>query len=161
MSTAHINIGSNLGHRAALIDRAVSLLSERVGEVLAVSEPVESAPWGYCSPNPFLNRGVNVRTSLDACALLGRLHEIEREIAPGSAHRTADGAYADRSIDLDLICLDSEVVDTGGVTVPHPRMHLREFVLVPMARIWPDWEHPQLHLTPQKMIDALRNNPTP
>lgn len=154
---AHINIGSNLGHRADQIARAVFLLAQRVGTVRRVSAPVESPSWGYESPNTFLNVGVNVETDLAPDEIVGRLQAIEREIDPACRHRNARGGYVDRKIDIDLICIGDMVTDTAVATVPHPRMHEREFVLRPMLEILPDWEHPLLHEKVGKLLENLCN----
>jgi len=155
--TAHINIGSNLGHRAELIARAVSLLAGSIGRVERVSSPVESAAWGYESDNVFLNVGVNVNTDLVADEIVGRLKRIEREIDPAGTHRDSDGNYVDRMIDLDLICLDNVVSSSEIAQVPHPHMQAREFVLRPMAEILPDWVHPASGKNAAKMLAELCN----
>lgn len=142
----------------ANISRAVSLLAERVGRVEAVSSLFESVAWGYESENSFCNVGVNVETGLSAPCIVARLKEIERTIDAGSCHRNADGSYADRIIDLDLISLDSEIWNLDNVVVPHPRMHLRDFVLVPMSEILPAWKHPLLALTPDELLSVSDNN---
>ena len=100
---AHINIGSNLGRRAELISRAVSLLDPLVGSVLAVSQPIETEAEGFSSENLFLNVGVNVETPLAPKEIISRLQQIERMVDAGVCHRTATGNYCDRTIDLDLI----------------------------------------------------------
>lgn len=140
--TAHINIGSNLGDRAANIRRAVLLAGEHIGPVTAQSTVIESPAWGYDSALPFLNQGINVETDLTPLQIVRKLKAIEQEIAPGGTHRSADGTYADRIIDLDLICLGQTVSTDPEATVPHPRMFERDFVLRPLAEILPDW---QLH----------------
>lgn len=149
---AHINIGSNLGRRAELISRAVSLLDPLVGKVLAVSQPIETEAVGFRSDNLFLNVGVNVETELCPTSIIDRLQLIERLVDADVCHRTATGNYCDRTIDLDLICLGNAVCSSPEATLPHPRMAGRRFVLVPMAEILPDWIHPQLKLTPQQML---------
>lgn len=101
--------------------------------------------------------GVNVQTDLEPEEVMLRLLQIEQEIAPGQSHRTAVGTYADRIIDLDLICAGQTVVNSPVLQLPHPRLHLREFVLLPLAEIWPDWEHPQLGFNAEKMIERLGN----
>ncbi len=158
---AHINIGSNLGNRAEIISRAVSLIDRHLGKVSSLSRPIESMPWGYDSPNPFLNIGANVETDLHADSILSILKKIEQIIAPGERHRNASGKYTDRTIDLDLICLGSFTCDNHWLTLPHPRMAQREFVLLPLAEILPDWIHPTLNLSVKEMIDALYNKNTP
>lgn len=154
---AHINIGSNIGNRAENISRAVSLLGRRVGRVSEVSLPIESEAWGYRSANAFLNLGVNVESNHDGESILKMLKEIEAEIAPDGRHRDASGGYADRVIDLDLICMGREVADTPTLTLPHPRMHLREFVLVPLTEILPGWVHPVLGKSAEKLLEELYN----
>lgn len=160
MITAHINIGSNLGDRAALIGRAVAAISARL-RVTAVSTPVETAPWGFRSSLPFLNVGLNVETGPDMTPerLLAELLDIERTIDAAS-HRTADGSYADRAIDIDLICYGSVTTPPDAhPALPHPRMHLRDFVLLPMAEILPAWRHPLLHLTPSQLLRGMDSHP--
>lgn len=159
--TAHINIGTNLGHREANLRIAARLLSEHVGPVTAISPFIESMPWGYDSPHAYLNCGVNVETELDAPSLVKKLRAIELMIDADGNHRTATGGYADRVIDLDLIALDSCVCALTEATVPHPRMHLREFVLRPMACVWPGWRHPLLNTTAAQLLGALHNNEKP
>lgn len=156
MITAHINIGSNLGNRAANISRAVDRIDQCCGAVESISAPYESAPWGYDSPNQYLNAGINLRTSLSIQQLMQQLKAVEAELAPGQNHRDSRGKYADRTIDLDLIAYGTECLQSDSITVPHPRMHLRDFVLIPMAQVWPCWEHPLLHLTPQQLLHQMQ-----
>lgn len=141
-----------------LLDCAVSCLASRLGPILARSSVIESQPWGYESSNLFLNIGVNVQTSLSAPEIVKVLKGIERDVAPDDAHRDACGNYADRFIDLDLICLDNQVCNNPEAMVPHPRMCLREFVMRPLAEIWPSWVHPQLGLSASKILEELCNN---
>ncbi len=156
MSTAHISIGSNLGDRAALIERAVAAISARFA-VTAVSRPVESEPWGYSSPHPFINVGVNIEIGpgMTPETLLDILLEFQNSI-DSSAHRNTDGSYADRAIDIDLICYGSVATPPDAhPALPHPRMHLREFVLIPMIEILPTWRHPLLGLTSARLLHRL------
>ncbi len=155
---AHINIGSNLGHRAEILSRAVTLLSERVGKVLAVSNPVETWPDGFDSPNLFLNIGVNVETDLTPSRIVAALGEIELLIDPETCHRTASGEYCDRKIDLDLICLGQTVSTDSDAMVPHPRMHQRDFVVIPLMELLPDWTHPLLLLKPSEIYKRITDS---
>lgn len=152
---AHVNIGSNLGDRMALIGRAVAMLRDEF-EGVTVSQPVESEPWGFESMHPFVNVGVNLSTDLTPAELLKRLLTIQNAIDP-TPHRHPDGGYADRAIDLDLITMEQLTCEADPV-LPHPRMHLRPFVLAPMAEIWPEWRHPLLKLTPQQILDEPYTN---
>lgn len=160
MPVAYINIGSNQGDRRANIAHAVALITDKLHVKPSVSTIVESEPWGYASALPYLNVGVAFDTTLSPVELLDRLLSIERSISP-APHRTADGTYADRIIDIDLIaCGDTLLVDAitpagALLTLPHPRMHLRTFVLEPMAELAPNWVHPLLKLTPSDMLKSL------
>lgn len=136
MPIAHLNIGSNLGDRRDNLSRAVALLRGRAGHVLAVSDPVESAPWGYDSTNRFLNIGLDIDTSLSPLDLLDTLQAIEREISP-MAHRNPDGTYRDRAVDIDIILYDDLEIASERLTIPHPLMHRRDFVLTPLRQLHP------------------------
>lgn len=155
MPTAYINIGSNIGDRATLIERAVAAIELALHAGCRRSAIFESEPWGFDSRNRFLNLGIAVDTTLNPQMLLATLQSIERDISP-SPHRNSDGSYADRAIDIDLIAVDSLTCDSPALTLPHPRMHMREFVLQPLCELNPDWEHPILHQTAARMLEELR-----
>lgn len=143
MTTAHLNIGSNLGSSPLdNITKAIDLLGIHAGQIVAVSAPFSSLPWGYESARTFVNVGVNLRTSLTPERLLQTTQAVERMVAPADRHRTPQGGYADRVIDIDIIAMDSLTSLTAHPLLPHPLMHLREFVLVPMLEVWPQWRHP-------------------
>lgn len=155
MPTAYINIGSNMGDRAALIDRAVAHIEHLCGTSARRAPIIESEPWGYESPNPFLNLGIAIDTDIAPLQLLHRLQAIELLISPAS-HRDSDGNYIDRLIDIDLIAIDEIVVTLPELTLPHPRMHLRRFVLAPMCTLAPNWQHPLLHATASELFSRLK-----
>ncbi len=136
MPLAHLNIGSNKGDRLGYISRAVALIASMAGKVNAVSEPVESEPWGFDSDNRFINVGLNLDTELTPLQLLEVLQKIERTISP-DPHRNPDGSYRDRPIDIDIIVYSGVTMDTPRLTLPHPRMRQRQFVMGPYLEIWP------------------------
>lgn len=155
MATAHINIGSNIGDRKAAISLAVTVIEREFNRTATCSDLIESVPWGYDSSNRFLNMGINIDTG--TCSpedVLKIIQKIQSDIDP-SAHRDCSGNYIDRRIDIDIIAIDDIVMSTPQLELPHPRMHQRNFVLEPMAQIWPDWIHPLLHKSPQQLIDCL------
>ena len=160
MAKIHINIGSNTGDRAAQIERAVAALCERLDPScraeIRLAPIEESEPWGFEAANKFLNLGlmVDMPGDADAFAVLDALQAVEREIAD-VPHRNSDGSYADRPIDLDLIAVDDRVIDTERLQLPHPRMHLRDFVLRPVAALEPDWRHPLTGMTAGQMLSSL------
>lgn len=142
--TAHINIGSNLGDSRAIIEAAVAELAalSTDGECRR-SSFVESEPWGYDSPNRFLNIGIDIESCLPPLELLHALQAIERRVAarfasggnPGNDHRNPDGTYRDRALDIDLIIYGDLTMDTPELTLPHPRAALRPFVLGPLREL--------------------------
>ncbi len=154
MATAHISVGSNIGDRLALIGQAVAAIEALCGTAGVRSEIMESEPWGYDSPNRYMNMCMAVSTDLGPQELLRELLRIQHSIDAGD-HRDASGGYADRAIDIDLIALDDMVIETPELTLPHPRMHQREFVLRPMCQTAPEWRHPLLHLTPAEALARL------
>lgn len=157
MPAVHVNIGSNLGDSHSLVRSAAEAISRRLGVGIRMAPPEESEPWGFSSANRFVNLGIVFESDLDPIALLDILQEVEQSISP-AAHRHPDGSYADRLIDIDLIAAGNAVVDSPRLTLPHPRMHLRPFVLRPMERLQPGWVHPRLGLTPSEMLRLLSGN---
>lgn len=148
------NIGSNLGNRRLNLSRAVRMIGEEFG-AFEISHVVESDPDGFDSTNSFLNVGISFHSELAPQDLLSRLQRIERAISPAS-HRDAEGGYIDRVIDIDIIAIDREVIDTESLKVPHPRMAQRDFVLVPLEELAPAWTHPVTGLTPSQMLENLK-----
>lgn len=115
---------------------------------------VESEPWGFSSGNGFLNVGVEMDVCLPPDELMARLLDVQNGIC-ASSHRDSSGGYVDRMIDIDLIFYGDVVMDTPSLVLPHPRMHLREFVLRPVAELSPEWVHPLFNLTARQLLERL------
>ena len=153
MAFVLINIGSNLGNRRLNLSRAMRAVGEEFGE-FEMSHVVESAPWGFDSTNSFLNVGMAFNTDLSPEEVLDRLQAIEQRLAPGS-HRTPQGGYADRELDIDIVAIDREIIDSERLKVPHPHLARRRFFLEPLAELVPGWVNPVNGLTPSEMLMAL------
>ena len=144
--TLYLNIGSNIGDRRSNLLRAVALLEQLawiIPGTLRLSDLIQSQPWGFESQNTFLNIGVAVDIKPDTPPLkiLDDTLAVQNEIDP-SSHRYIDNTYIDRVIDIDIIAIDSLVFNHPRLIIPHPRMHLRPFVMEPMRQLAPDWQHP-------------------
>lgn len=129
----YLSIGSNLGDKEDNINNAVSLLDKTVGAVCRRSSFYYSEPWGFNSENNFVNIVVAVDTELSPIDLLHATQNIERML--GRAEKTTDNVYTDRIIDIDIILYGNLHIDMPELKIPHPLMHLRNFVMVPLAEI--------------------------
>ena len=149
----YLNIGSNIGDRRDNLYRAVVALAAQTQEC-AVSSIVESEPWGFESENRFMNLGVSFNSDIEPQEMLDRIHDIERSLGSAS-HRDADGGYIDRLVDIDIVAIDDLVIDTPPLQVPHPHLPERDFFLIPMQQLAPDWHHPVTGLTATEMLENL------
>jgi 2-amino-4-hydroxy-6-hydroxymethyldihydropteridine diphosphokinase len=152
-ATAFIALGSNLGERRAHLAGALAALEQGAGvSVVAVSPLFETAPVGPPPQGPYLNAAARLASELDAPALLARLHAIE------AAHGRERGAQRDlpRTLDLDLLLFEALCCETPGLSVPHPRLHERPFVLEPLRRIAAEVVHPGLGETIEKLAARAR-----
>ena len=149
----YLNIGSNTGNRRDNLYRAVAFLVAGTSGG-AVSSIVESEPWGFESDNRFLNLGVKLSSDIEPQQMLERIHDIERRLG-SAAHRDADGGYIDRLVDIDIVAIDDQIIDTPTLQVPHPHLPERAFFLRPMMQLAPDWRHPVSGLTAAEMLEKM------
>jgi 2-amino-4-hydroxy-6-hydroxymethyldihydropteridine diphosphokinase len=148
--TVYLSLGTNLGDRAANLKQAISSLPPQM-TVKAKSNVYETPPWGYTEQGAFLNQVVMATTYLEPELLLKHLKRLE--VALG---REATFRYGPRLIDIDILFYDDMVLSTPLLTVPHPHLHERGFVLLPMMDIAPDHVHPVTGKSVREMI-ALSN----
>lgn len=130
----YIGLGSNLGNGRENLNKAVRLLGERIGEVLATSNYVKSEPWGFESTNLFTNGVTVLRTDLSPIEVLDRTEQIEREMGRTQKHKAGEN-YTDRVIDLDIIIYDDVHIETDRLTIPHPHYQKRTFVTAPLIEL--------------------------
>ncbi len=147
MQDAYVALGANLGDREASLKEAIRRLREEPDlELQRISPVYETAPVGYTDQPSFLNMTIGLRTAISPLDLLRRLLAIERDMG-----RVRDIRWGPRNIDLDLLAYDSIAMDTPELTLPHPRMGERAFVLVPLKDIWPE----ELPFPWEKQLSAM------
>ena len=152
MVTAYLGVGTNIGNKRGNLITAAALLAERVGDVLALSTIYETEPWGFDSENTFLNAVIVLQTSLTPFELLDATRLIEIEL--GRVEKS-DGTYHDRTIDIDLLMVDDMILHTDHLTLPHPLLHKRAFVMEPLAEVASDVRHPVLGKTIRELLIEL------
>ena len=150
MTQTAIALGSNIGDRLGTIRQAVMLLEERSLRISASSDVFETPPWGMENQPRFLNACVLAETDILPRVLLELLLNIESDLG-----RTRRYKWGPREIDLDLLFYDDQVFNESGLVLPHPQMHRRAFVLVPLVQIAPDWRHPVLGKSVRELAGSL------
>lgn len=131
MATAYLGLGSNLGNGKENLYKALLLIEEQIGPVLAVSSFVESEPWGFESEHRFTNAVCVVETDLAPLQLLDQSQFIERQLGRNHKHRPGE-SYTDRIIDIDILTYDNLQYADDRLTLPHPLIEKRDFVWIPM-----------------------------
>jgi 2-amino-4-hydroxy-6-hydroxymethyldihydropteridine diphosphokinase len=142
----YLSLGTNLGNRAANLKQAISLLPPQM-TVKAKSKVYETPPWGHTDQEQFLNQAVKTTSYLEPEKLLKHIKRLE--VAMG---RKASFRYGPRLIDIDILFYNDEILKTPALTIPHPHLHERGFVLMPMMDIAPDLVHPVMKKSIREMI---------
>ena len=149
MATVYLGLGTNLGNKEANLRTAIYKLQERIGKQVSLSSFYETAPWGFESDHSFLNAAIGLETSLSPIEILHITQEIEKEL--GRTKKTVNGSNSARLIDIDIHLYDTLVLQTPALTIPHPLMTERDFVMKPLIEIAGNVIHP----TRQKTLSEL------
>ena len=145
MATVYLGLGTNLGNKEANLRTAIYKLQERIGKQVSLSSFYETAPWGFESDHSFLNAAIGLETNLYPIEVLHITQEIEKEL--GRTKKSVNGSYSDRLIDIDILLYDNLVLQTPELTIPHPLMTERDFVMKPLIEIAGNVIHPTLQKT--------------
>ena len=148
MHQAIISLGSNLGNRLDLLNRALALIEKEGVKIKTLSSIYETPAWGF-NGSPFYNACALIETSMSPKGLLSGFFKIEEKLG---RFRNLINGYSARQIDLDLLFYEDNIVSLQDIKIPHPRLHLRNFVLVPLVEIAPQWHHPILKKTTLELL---------
>ena len=133
MSIVYLGLGSNLGNKEQHITTAVKHLEQRVGKVRRLSSLLKTEPWGFTSPHSFVNAAVSIDTILSPHEVLEATQQIERDM--GRKQKSMNGEYHDRIIDIDILLYADMEINEKDLIIPHPLMHQRDFVMIPLREI--------------------------
>jgi len=153
LKKVYISIGSNLGNRLQNLQDAVFLLGKEVGMPKKVSKVYESSSWGFDAPD-FLNACLELETYLTPGILLEKILNIEKKMG---RVRTQERDYASRNIDIDILYHGNEILQSDNLIIPHPKLHERKFVLLPLADIAPQFYHPVLGKDTRNLIQECKD----
>lgn len=144
MNVTYLCLGGNIGDRETALKLALSKIEEQIGKITSQSSIYETEAWGVENQQAYLNQCIEVKTNLSAPSLIESLLLIEKELG---RMRTISATYEPRTIDIDILFYNQDIIDEPKLMVPHPRLHLRKFVLIPLNEIASNYLHPLLNKT--------------
>lgn len=154
MNKLFFEIGGNQGNKISNISLAKEAITNNIGIIVNESGIYESPPWGFESNDSFYNQTLLVETKLPIEKVLERLLEIEKLLGRvRSASR-----YSSRTMDIDILFYDKVIMNTDLLSIPHPRMHLRKFVLIPLCEIAPDFIHPVFNKDIKQLLNECKDD---
>lgn len=149
MNTVYLSLGSNEGDRMQWLQKALMLLGDLDGKIVKVSSVSETAAWGITDQPDFLNMAIEYETEETAAELLAGINDIESQLG-----RQRDVKWGPRTLDIDILLFNDEVINTPDLIIPHPYLQERLFTLMPLAELAPDYIHPILHKSISDLLAA-------
>jgi len=153
MNTVYIQLGSNIGERKSYIAKSMDQIEENIGKIIIESSIFETIPWGNENQNNFLNSVIKINTTLDAFRVLKKSQEIENNL-----DRERVEKWGERTIDIDILFYNNEIINTTKLNIPHPFIQQRKFVLVPLSEIAPNYIHPILKKNISTLLSECKDN---
>lgn len=145
--------GSNIEPRKSSLMIASEKICDRIGELVGQSQIYESDPWGFDAEMAFLNQVLLIQTELSAENVLIEIMEIEKSMG----RKRIDENYSSRTIDIDILYFDREVIHQDNLIIPHPRLHKRRFTLLPLVDIDKNFKHPVFQLTNNELLEMCED----
>lgn len=149
MNVAFLCLGGNIGNREFTLKKAVEKIKHEIGKVISQSNYYETEAWGVENQDKYLNQCICIETLLTSRQVLKKSLEIELSLGRKRNHKET---YEPRTIDIDMLFYNSDFIQTKELTIPHPRLQLRKFVLIPLNEIAPTFLHPTLNKTIQTLL---------
>jgi len=148
-----LGIGSNIGNKQNNFKNVFHLIENKIGKIIAHSSIYETPPWGFHSENNFWNQVIKVETQLTPEKLLEKIHFIEKQFN----RERGEIQYSDREMDIDILYFDDEIIENEKLIIPHPKIQIRKFVLVPLVEIAPGFKHPLLRMTNFELLNNCKD----
>ena len=154
MNSVYIILGGNLGNKSINLETARRLINLEIGEIEKESGIYETEPWGFDDSRNFFNQVIKVKTKLNPSEILVRIKEIESRF--GRSGRQSP-VYQSRQMDMDILFFNDDIIKLPGLIIPHPRLHERNFVLVPLTELAADFVHPIYNQTIRQLKSQCKD----
>ncbi len=154
MYKVYLGIGGNIGNKQQNFNKVLDLIHKELGKIILKSSIYETPPWGFHADDPFWNQVLLIETILEAEELLWRINAIEEKFE----RKREKNRYTSRQMDIDILYFNDEYFETKTLIIPHPKIHERKFILVPLVEIAPNLKHPLRRLTSIEMLEACRDD---
>jgi 2-amino-4-hydroxy-6-hydroxymethyldihydropteridine diphosphokinase len=153
MHKVFLGIGGNIGNKHNNFKKVLQFIEKELGEIKKKSSVYETPPWGFDTKDNFWNQVIMIETDLSPLLLLSGIYNIEKQF--GRTRKSAD--YSSREMDIDILYYDDLYLESENLIIPHPKMQLRKFVLVPLNEIAPGLKHPLLRFTSFQMLENCKD----
>ncbi len=154
MHKVFLGIGGNVGNKQKNFNEALVLIEKCLGDLLKISSIYETPPWGFKADENFWNQVILIKTDLEANNLISEINKIEQHFG----RQRKAGGYSSRELDIDILYFDEELIQDELLTIPHPRIAQRKFVLVPLVEIAPDFVHPLLQQSNFQLLENCKDD---